>query len=419
MTNYDVVIVGCGVFGLSSALELAKQGKKVLALDAYPVPSSLSAANDYNKIIRVEYSDEVSAKLAVEALEMWENHPLYQKSYVKTGRLTLSPVDGGSARSEYELKSFKVLEKLGVKQNMEKITNTKQLAEKIPLFGNNNLPAKFNSTYNYDCGTGLSAQALKLVYEEAVSKGVHFVFGDDGRVTDIKSGQVSVKTGKTYHGSKILVTAGASTGLITPLDNQTKVFGTFVTHIKLTPQEYEKYKNIPIFFSAEHGYFFPPDKETHHIKIGVTTCDAYSEVNHPFEPGKKLRVPMYTVDHPNAILPQSHEADIKRLLLLVVPELADHKLVDSKTCWIADSCDSYFLIDESPYYKDVYVATGDSSHSFKFLPTIGRYITQKMNGSLDSSLEKLWSWKVNPSFADGKNAKSRTPRPHYDLKAKL
>ncbi|EGV60402.1 FAD-dependent oxidoreductase [Yamadazyma tenuis] len=413
--DYDVLVVGCGVFGLSTCLELSKQGHKVLGLDAYPVPSELSAAKDYNKIIRVEYPDELSAKLAVEALRCWENDELYKPYFVKSGRLTLTPGDSTSIRSQYENKSLEILAKLGVTQSFEKLTTPKQVADTISHFKKNNLPAKFNSTYNADCGTGLSADALKAVYERATTSGAQFVFGDDGRAVSIKSNEVRVKSGKIFTAKKIVVTAGASTGLIIPLDNQTKVFGTFVTHIKLTDAEYEKYKDMPIFFSAEYGYFFPPDKVDHVIKIGVTTCDAWAEIDHPFEAGNKLRAPRYTVDHPNETFPLGHEKDIKVLLNLVVPELADHELVDSKVCWIADSCDSYFLIDECPYYKDVIVATGDSSHAFKFLPTIGKYISQKVNGALPADLSETWKWRSNPSFDNGANTKSRFPRPHYNL----
>ncbi|CAH6723194.1 putative L-saccharopine oxidase [[Candida] jaroonii] len=412
--DYDFIIVGCGVFGLSTALELTKTNCKILALDAYPVPSEYSAANDFNKIIRIEYSDEVSAKLAVEALQYWENDPLYTKNYRKTGRLTLTPGDPTSDRSEYERKSFEILSKLGVNQKMVKINKASDVGKYIKEFANNNLPQDIISTYNYECGTGLSGKALVSVYEAAKAKGVNFKFGDDGRVTSVGDNHIRVKSGKKFSAGKVIVTAGAGTGLIVPLDNQTKVFGTFVTHIQLNDEEYERYKNIPIFFSAQYGYFFPPDEDLHQIKIGVTTCDAYGEINHPFEAGKTLRAPRYSVDHPEEVLPEKHYKDIKTLLHLVVPDLANHKLVGNKTCWIADSCDSYFLIDNCPYYKDVLVATGDSSHSFKFLPTIGKYITQKLNGSLDKKLDSLWSWKVNPSFASGKNAKSRLPRPHYN-----
>lgn len=417
MTNFDVIVVGCGVFGLSAALELARKGYKVLALDPYPVPSAFSAANDYNKILRVEYSDQMSAELAVEAMKYWETDPLYTPYYLKTGRLTLAPADANLDRARYEQKSWAVLDKLGVRQNVETLTTPAQVGARIPGFGANTLPAQFSASYNTDCATGLAAKALVGVHAEAERRGVEFRFGAAGRVQTVCSHSVTVKSGATYRANKILVTAGAATGLLVPLDNQTKVFGTFVAHIKLSPEEYHRYKAIPIFFSAQHGYFFPPDEETHHIKIGITTCDAYAETAHPFEAGKTLRVPRYTAEHPTEILPRRHREDVRRLLALMVPELSHHELVDFKTCWVADSCDSYFLIDECPHLKDVFVATGDSSHSFKFLPTVGKYIVERMEGELRESYRERWAWKYNPVFGGG-NAKSRYPRPHYNVAAR-
>lgn len=412
---YDIVIVGCGVFGLSTALTLSTKGLKVLALDAYPIPSELAASKDYNKIIRVEYKDELTAKLAIEAMEYWKRDKLFSPWYVRSGRLTLTPADKDSSRSKYEQKSLDLLKRLGAAQRIVEVNTPEQAGLIAKEFKQNNLPSSFNATFNYDCGVGLSSDSLKAVYNEVKKRGVEFIFGDSGYVTGISSHQVKVKSGDVYKAKKIIVTAGAGTGLIVPLDNQTKVFGSFVTHVKLTNDEYNRYKDMPIFFSAEYGYFFPPDRDNHMIKIGVTTCDAYSELDHPFEPGKKIRAPRYSIYHPEETFPVDHEKDIKKLLHLVVPELAYHDLVHSKTCWIADSVDTHFLIDKSPYHEDVYIATGDSGHAFKFLPNIGKYIVRRIEGTLNKELSELWKWKKNPSFAEEKNAQSRVPRPHYNL----
>lgn len=48
----SIVIVGAGTFGCSTALHLARRGYKyVMCLDAYSVPSAMSAGNDINKIV--------------------------------------------------------------------------------------------------------------------------------------------------------------------------------------------------------------------------------------------------------------------------------------------------------------------------------------------------------------------------------
>jgi sarcosine oxidase/L-pipecolate oxidase len=47
-----VLIVGCGTWGSSTALALARRGyKHITVLDSHTLPSAISAANDINKIV--------------------------------------------------------------------------------------------------------------------------------------------------------------------------------------------------------------------------------------------------------------------------------------------------------------------------------------------------------------------------------
>jgi threonine dehydrogenase-like Zn-dependent dehydrogenase len=49
-TSSNILIIGCGTWGSSTALWLARSGyKNVTVLDPYPVPSAISAGNDVNK----------------------------------------------------------------------------------------------------------------------------------------------------------------------------------------------------------------------------------------------------------------------------------------------------------------------------------------------------------------------------------
>jgi sarcosine oxidase/L-pipecolate oxidase len=48
----SILIVGGGAWGCSTALHLARRGyRRVTVLDAYPIPSPISAGNDVNKIV--------------------------------------------------------------------------------------------------------------------------------------------------------------------------------------------------------------------------------------------------------------------------------------------------------------------------------------------------------------------------------
>lgn len=84
-----ILIAGAGVFGLSTALHLSRQGyTNITVIDPYPVPSRLSAANDINKIIRTEYHYPLYGGLAREAYEAWNNDGLFAPHFHKVGWFT-------------------------------------------------------------------------------------------------------------------------------------------------------------------------------------------------------------------------------------------------------------------------------------------------------------------------------------------
>jgi sarcosine oxidase/L-pipecolate oxidase len=62
-----IAIIGGGAFGLSTALELSKQGYSNITVfeKDEEIPSRWSAANDLNKIMRAEYEDDFYTDLAV------------------------------------------------------------------------------------------------------------------------------------------------------------------------------------------------------------------------------------------------------------------------------------------------------------------------------------------------------------------
>jgi sarcosine oxidase / L-pipecolate oxidase len=55
------------------------------------------------------------------------------------------------------------------------------------------------------------------------------------------------------------------------------------------------------------------------------------------------------------------------------------------------------LIDEAPETKQLYLATGGSYHSFKFLPNFGDMVVRRLRGqddpdTLEGRLLKRWKW---------------------------
>lgn len=90
-----VVIVGAGVFGLSTALELKNRGyTKVTVLDRFipPVPDGSSV--DISRIIRTDYTDLLYGRLASEAYALWKTtyrDHFHESGFVMYGDRSGSP----------------------------------------------------------------------------------------------------------------------------------------------------------------------------------------------------------------------------------------------------------------------------------------------------------------------------------------
>lgn len=428
--NEQILIVGCGVFGLSTALHLSstpalRSKYHVTALDAHAIPSPLSAATDYNKIIRAEYADMFYSKLSVEAMKSWENDPLFSSEFIQCGRFTLTPKGAqNQLRAKYEQQGLQNLKILGYDVGgVKEIGSGRELGSIVPEFKDNQFEDSINGTFNPKAGYGRAARSLTAVYKQCVKQGVIFHFGDDGTAVKVVQNQageesIEVKSGKVYSADKILVCTGALSGSLLDLSTQVRTLGLFVTHIKLTPEEFAKYHKMPIFFSSELGYYFPPDPETRELKIALTYSDTSNRVADPHNLGKFITLPQYKIDNPQHTFLAKDEPKVRYLLGQTIPALSNHKLHDSKICWISDTPKSHFVIDKVPRSNSIFVATGDAGHAYKFLPNIGKYIKNLLQEGYwpDEDVKAKWGWKYGKDAEFPAQFETRAKRFHFDLK---
>ena len=101
--NYDAVIIGAGVIGAATALELSRNGYKTLSIDKNPEAGYGSTSNSC-AIIRVHYSTEHDTAFAYEGYFYWKNWKEYlgnKKSaglseFRKTGCLIMKTEGNGN-----------------------------------------------------------------------------------------------------------------------------------------------------------------------------------------------------------------------------------------------------------------------------------------------------------------------------------
>ena len=87
MTDYDVVVIGAGVFGAWTAWHLCREGQRVLLLDAWGAGHSRSSSGGESRIIRMGYgADEIYTRMAMRSLELWRDFDIF----VPTGVLWIA-----------------------------------------------------------------------------------------------------------------------------------------------------------------------------------------------------------------------------------------------------------------------------------------------------------------------------------------
>lgn len=79
-----------------------------------------------------------------------------------------------------------------------------------------------------------------------------------------------------------------------------------------------------------------------------------------------------------------------------LPELKEEgiDITFTRVCWYTDSFDNHFVIDHVPNQDGLFVATGGSGHAFKYLPNLGKWVVDILEGvDVDRPAIKAWKWR--------------------------
>ena len=251
----DFLIVGAGVFGVSTALHLIKSdpNANIVLIDRSPCPYPSAASSDMNKIIRADYEDVFYMRLALEALEIWNSDPLYKPYFHETGMLCAEDIGMGDA-------SFRNYKEIGLDPGAEILT-LEQSRERFPVFTKANWANVKDNYYNPRSGWGEADPAMQAVAEVALSAGVKFVqapveklcFDDQGACIGVKS-----VDDDEIRAANILLCTGAWTAQLladsAPHNADIQVNGRMVAAaatsciVQCDPEHLSLYRDAPVHF---------------------------------------------------------------------------------------------------------------------------------------------------------------------------
>src|SRR5438270_3282656 len=115
-----VIVVGGGINGVTSAIELKTRGHKVILVDPGPLPHPLAASTDISKAVRAAYGpDEDYTDLAERAVKLWRkwNEDFDIELYHQVGVMFVRQRKMKPGDFEYE--SLKMLKRRG--HNIERM----------------------------------------------------------------------------------------------------------------------------------------------------------------------------------------------------------------------------------------------------------------------------------------------------------
>ncbi|KAJ5938101.1 hypothetical protein N7454_004443 [Penicillium verhagenii] len=419
-TTKVIVVGGGGTIGSSTALHLLRSGytpSNITVLDVYPIPSPQSAGYDLNKIMSIRLRNAPDLQLSLEALHMWKNDPLFKPFFHQVGMIDCSSSEEGIKGLERKYQAL-VDAGIGLEETNSWLDDGKEIRAKVRPFTEEQTQG-WKGLYCSEGGWLAAAKAINAIGHFLKSQGVNFGFGGAGtfkRPLFATDGTtcIGIETadGTIYHADKVILAAGAWSPTLVDLEDQCVSKAWVYAHIQLTPEEASEYRSIPVVYDGEYGFFFEPN-EYGVIKV----CDEFPgfsrfKQHQPYGASspKPISVPRSHAKHPTDTYPDASEITIRKAIARFMPQFKHKELFNRAMCWCTDTADANLLICEHPRWKNFILATGDSGHSFKLLPNIGKHVVELVESSLSEELAYEWRWRPG-----GDALKSRRSAPAKDL----
>lgn len=205
------IIVGAGVFGVSTAYHLIQKDPDasvtLVDRDAFDADTRVAASWDWNKVVRADYDDLVYCQMALEAQDIFESDPLWMPYFHKTGIFWM-------CRSAYAQDVIDNYKKLGRKADLSAVSIHEARKLYDGLFEDADYTDVKEVLVNKTSGWAAAGDCLRAVTGKTLELGVKYVTAEvsslrfDGhrRCTGIKT-----STGEVLTASHVILSTGAFT----------------------------------------------------------------------------------------------------------------------------------------------------------------------------------------------------------------
>ncbi|AZO08273.1 MULTISPECIES: FAD-dependent oxidoreductase [unclassified Mesorhizobium] len=359
----NVIVVGAGIAGLSTAWSLVKAGHSVSIVEQGPIPNPLAASGDHHRIIRRAYRAGTGyGQLISEAYEAWNElwTDLGESHLDPRGFLCISCEPGDKAE-EY-------------REGMEEgnypydLFEPEAAVERWPFLE----PGGFRYVFFSPDGgalhcrkiaSGLAAWLLANranVYEK--SKVVQ---------VDAEAGRITLAGGETMQADRIVVTAGAWVLKLFPeLGGELRTYRTALAYVDPPADLKAAWEVAPMILTGgtTDGYMIPLTRGAG-MKFGSGLH----------------KVPTSDADWNRQPVPGEGEV-IRNLFSPPIARITEYKVTEVVTCAYTFTEDEKFLAYEK---GKCLVVSACSGHGYKFGASVGRRVAKAVR---DGDVAGLKRW---------------------------
>jgi sarcosine oxidase/L-pipecolate oxidase len=354
-----ILVIGAGVFGLSTALELSRRGyTNITILDRHTPPVPDGSSVDISRIVRPDYADEFYARMGMEALEGWQRD--FSPFFYRSGLLCSQA--GTEFGNEYLKEAKSNLEKIGAKVDLWPYTGREVNERYSGIHGD---LSQTSGYCNLDAGWVDAAKSIEYLASLCKKAGVLFLSGESGTVTEL----ITTETGdlKTIKGLRttdeevldadtIVMATGAWTSHLIGAGNRFISTGQPVGYMQLTLKEAYEMRENPVMIDLSTGWFaFPPTPGDNILKM--------ARHGHGFETthtSDSARYSAPSMASQSDYLPVDAEQALRDGLELFLPKFKDRPFLRRRLCWYTDTPKGDFIVDYHPEYSNLFLATGGS-----------------------------------------------------------
>jgi len=348
----DVVVIGGGVMGCATAVQLALKGVKRVTLLEKGGQVAVGASGASGGLVRMHYTVSADACLAWRSLHLWQHWTDWataESPFVNSGFVLLvGPTDVENLKANVAM-----LRGLGIDTHMISLDDLKELypAMHISDLGAAAYEPQSGYAYPVDATQELAKRAAELGVDVRLNTGARRIVTQSGRIAGVETDAGALNA------DAVVLAAGAWSG---------KLAQTAGVHLRLTakrvmagnvgwPSGLERH---PVIIDRASGLYTRNDRNGRNLFGLEPTLAVDPDAADAFE-----------------VLPGALEFDLDKVAKRL-PRLA-HGV--GPVGWAAPDAygeDFHAILGRAPGVQGLFLATGGSGSNFKTAPAIGEAIAE-------------------------------------------